>query len=122
MAKQPSKRPTAKISKYSLAERVAYLRKKRSLTQAEVAKLTKLSQSTITQIENGKKDPSIETVQKLAKALDVHVAVLFAEEDVHVFDMKKLRSKYKNVDDLNETLYRAVGEVLRFARAIDYSK
>lgn len=120
MAKKSSKRPTKRISKYSLAERIAYLRTRREMTQTQLATLAQLSQSTITQIENGRKDPSIATVQKLAKALDVHIAVLFAEDDVHVFDMGKLKQKYKKVDDLNDTLYRAVGEVLRFARDIGY--
>lgn len=110
----------ASISQYSLPERIAYLRKKRDMTQGELAKKSKVSQSTIAQIENGRKDPSMTTVLSLAKALDVHVSILFAEDEVHVFDMKKLKAKYKSVEDLNETLYRSVGEVLRFARGIGY--
>lgn len=120
MAKSSAKRTNKGISSYSLSERIAYLRKRRDMTQIELAKKAKLSQSTIAQIEKGKKDPSMATVQNLAKALDVHIAVLFAEDDVHVFDMGKLKQKYKKVDDLNDTLYRAVGEVLRFARDIGY--
>lgn len=120
MAKKRVKNTNLRISKYSFAERIAYLRKKRDMTQAELAKKAKLSQSTIAQIEKEKKDPSMEAVQRLAAALDVHIAVLFSEDDVHVFDMKKLRSKYKDVGSLNETLYRAIGEVLRFAREIGY--
>lgn len=120
MAKKTVKNTRLRISKYSLAARISYLRKKRDMTQEELAKKAKLSQSTIAQIENGKKDPSMEAVQRLAGALGVQIAVLFAEDDVHVFDMSTLRSKYKKVEDLNETLYRAVGEVLRFAREIGY--
>lgn len=120
MAKKVVKNTKMRISNYSLGERIAYLRKKRDMTQVELAKKAKLSQSTIAQIEKGKKDPSMTTVQSLAQALVVHIAVLFAEDDVHIFDMKTLRAKYKKVEDLNETLYRGVGEVLRFARDIGY--
>lgn len=107
-------------STYSLAERISYLRRKREMTQAELAKKSKLSQSTIAQIENGKKDPSMDAVKRLAGALGVHPAILFTENDVHVFDMKQLKARYKKVEDLNETLYRALGEVVRFAREIGY--
>lgn len=120
MAKKSVKNTKVRISKFTLGDRIAYLRKKRDLTQGELAKKAKLSQSSIAQIESGKKDPSMGAVQRLADALDVHMALLFAEDDVHIFDMVNLRKKYKSVEDLNETLYRAVGEVVRFARDIGW--
>lgn len=120
MARLSVKNSKTRISKYSLAERITYLRKRRDMTQAELAKKAKVSQSTIAHIENGKKDPSMDTVQRLALALDVHIAILFSEDDVHVFDMKKMKSKYESVDDLNDTVYRAIGEVIRFAKGIGY--
>lgn len=120
MAKKTTKSTKVRISEYSLGERIAYLRKKRDMTQTALAAKAKLSQSTIAHIENGKKDPSMNTVKALAHALGVHIAVLFAEDDVHVFDMVKLQGKYKRVEDLNGTLYRGIGEVIRFARSIGY--
>ena len=62
----------------------------------------------------------MDTVRALALALDIHLAVLFAEEDVHVFDMARLRAGYRDVADLNDTLYRALGEVVRFGRGIGF--
>ncbi len=111
-----------KLSKFSVGERIHYLRVIRGLTQADLAKLTKLSQSTIAQIETGKKDPSLKTLEKITAALNVQMAVLFATEDVHVFDMKRLKSKYKKVDDLNETLYFALGKVVAYAKDISFIK
>jgi transcriptional regulator with XRE-family HTH domain len=101
------KSPKPGIDAFTFPDRIKYFRERRGLTQASLAKLTGLTQSTIAQIEKGSRDPSISTVKKLAQALDVHVAVLFAADDVFVFDMKRLRARYDNVDKLNETLYCA---------------
>ena len=94
---------------FSLAERLVYLRERRHLTQAELAKNADGSQSTIAQIESGRKDPSLSTLIKLSKALDCHIAILFSSDEVHVFDMARLKKKYDHVDKLNPTLYYAIG-------------
>jgi transcriptional regulator with XRE-family HTH domain len=111
------------ISQYSLPERLKYLRQeRRKLSQVELAKLSGLSQSTIAQIEKGKKDPSISTLRKISIALDVHMAVLFASDEVHVFDMQRLKRKYDHTDKLNPTLYTALGRVIQWAKEIGFLK
>lgn len=45
-------------------------RKKKNLTQEEVAKICELTQQAYSQYENGNKRPKPETAQKLAKLLD----------------------------------------------------
>lgn len=109
-------------SAFSLAERLIYLRQRRNLTQAELAKSATVSQSTIAQIESGRKDPSLSTLLKLSEALDIHVAILFSSDDVHVFDMKRLRKKYKNVEKLNPTIYYALGKVVAYGKDIGFIK
>lgn len=109
------------ISSYQLNERIAYLRKRRDMTQSALAKSSGLSQSTIAQIESGLKDPSVKTLEKIAIALDVVIPILFASDDILVFDMKKLKNKYKKVDDLNSTVEQAIGRVVRYAKEIGYS-
>ena len=111
------------INEYSLPERIQYMRQeRRKLTQAELAKLSGVSQSTIAQIESGKKDPSTSTLKKIAQAMDVHLSVLFATDDVHIFDMPRLKKKYQHVDKLNDTLYTALGKVVQYARDIGFLK
>lgn len=106
---------------YSLPERIQYLRQeRRKMTQAQLAKLSGVSQSTIAQIESGTKDPSISTLKKIATALDVHIALLFSSNDVHVFDMKALKTRYNHVDKLNPTLYTALGRVISWAKDIGF--
>ena len=115
-----AKKEKFRISQYALPDRLKYLRERRNLTQTDLALKAHVSQSTIAQIESGKKDPSIATVKKIAMALGVHLAVLFASEDVHVFDMKRLKKDYDHVDKLNETLYFALGRVVQYAKEIGF--
>ncbi len=110
------------LDRFPLHDRVRYLRMKRELTQAALSKAAGVSQSTIAQIESGSKDPSFSTLVKLSTALDCHIAVLFSADDVHVFDMKRLRKKYGSVDKLNETLYHSIGRVVDYAREIGFLK
>ena len=60
------------------------------MSQNELATKAGISRSMLYQVENNKKSPTVETLVKLADALEIHPAIFFAEEDIHVFDMKKL--------------------------------
>lgn len=107
---------------YNLGERLRYLRELRNLTQKQLAALADISQATIAHIEKSTKDPSVETLRKLAEAMDVHVATLFSTNDVYVFDLKRLRRKYTKADNLTPHLYMAVGRVIQYAKDIGYLK
>ena len=113
-------KPKSKVDGFPLKDRISYLRKRREMSQTELAKASGLSQSSIAQIESGRKDPSVETLQKLARALDVQIAIMFASENVLVFDMEKLKKKYNHVDKLNPTVEQALGRVVRYAKDIGY--
>jgi DNA-binding XRE family transcriptional regulator len=54
----------------AFAENVKRLRKKKELTQAELAKLVEVKQSTIAQYEKGMKVPTIITGVMLAEVLE----------------------------------------------------
>lgn len=49
------------------ASRITSARKENKLSQAKVAEILKVSQSTIALYEKGKREPDIETIGKLAK-------------------------------------------------------
>ena len=57
------------------------IRKWRALTQAELAGMTGLKQSYVSEIEAGKKTPSVETLRSLAGALDVDLETLLPPKD-----------------------------------------
>lgn len=52
-----------------IGNNVKAYRAKRGLTQEELALITELAKSTISDIERGSKNPSIRVAKKLAKAL-----------------------------------------------------
>ena len=64
-----------------LGERVRELRKKRGLTQVEFSERCGVPQSRISAIENGTRVPNVETVLRLARALNCRVSTLMAAFD-----------------------------------------
>ena len=58
-----------------VAEQVAAQRKARDLSQAELAELTGTTQSAIARLESGGRPPRIDTLLKLAHALDCELVV-----------------------------------------------
>ncbi|MCM1338202.1 MAG: helix-turn-helix domain-containing protein [Muribaculaceae bacterium] len=61
--------------------RVKFYRIKKGLTQAQVGEFVDISEHRISQIENGKCNLTLKTVNKLADALGVVCAKLFDFED-----------------------------------------
>ena len=57
----------------ALGNNIRALRKKKELTQEELAYKAELDYSYINQIENGKRNPSMEAVERIAKALGTKV-------------------------------------------------
>jgi len=60
----------------TVAESLKRLRSKNRLTQVELSRLSGVSQSQISTIESGEDQPGIETLSRLASALNISVAVL----------------------------------------------
>ena len=64
-----------------LAENIRRFRKKKGLSQEKLARLADISNNTLVKIEMGMaKEPTITTVSKIAKALDVSIDSLVADE------------------------------------------
>ena len=67
----------AESSKTNLARKVKQLREKLGLSQEKLARLADVSNNTVINIEAGKQDnPTIDTLKKVAKALNVSVEEL----------------------------------------------
>ncbi len=58
-----------------IAERVAGQRKARGLSQTELAELTGTTQSAIARLESGGRPPRIDTLLRIAEALDCELVV-----------------------------------------------
>ncbi len=57
----------------ALGERIRKIRKEKDITQEELAWRAEMDFSFLNEIENGKGNPSIETIAKIAKGLGVKV-------------------------------------------------
>lgn len=64
-----------------LGPRIAELRKKKGWTQAELAKMTKLSEGYIAAIEEGRVQPKIKTLAIIARCLEVSVDSLLKKKN-----------------------------------------
>lgn len=56
-----------------IGEKIRKLRKEKKLTIVELADITKLSKTTISDTETGKTNPSNDTILKIAKALNIDI-------------------------------------------------
>lgn len=106
------------ISEYPLGERIRYYRKEAGLTQTELAKRCDLSQTSIALLEKSQLMCTVGNLKKISEILGIHIATLFAEDEVFVFDMKKLK-KYKKKSDLPPSMRRGVLVVQKYIKGLD---
>lgn len=93
----------------NLGNTIKILRKKKGLQQIELAKLCKLSQTYLSQIENNQKEPNISTLKQIALNLNIPLPFIFIlsldeadipEQKRKIFDV--LSPSIKNI--LNELI------------------
>ncbi len=65
----------------SLGSKLTNVRKEQGLSQAELARRAGLSPGLIGQIEKGKVEPSLKTIEKIAAALNISPCYFIVEED-----------------------------------------
>lgn len=68
------------ITSNKFSQRLKELRLKKGLTQTELGEKVGVKQSTFTNWENGKREPSYENLVKLADLLEVSLDSLFGRE------------------------------------------
>ena len=61
----------------AIGQKIAYLRERRGMSQRDLAEKAGVSQPAICQIETGATKPRLETVFRIANALDVCMPELF---------------------------------------------
>lgn len=60
-----------------LGKRIAYLRKKKGMSQLDLSIETEISKSYISDLENGRRNPSVLLLQRIASSLGVSLEKLF---------------------------------------------
>lgn len=64
-------------SLYELGQRIVYLRKKRGMSQLDLSIDTGLAPSYLSELERGKRNPSVKILERVAIALEISLSELF---------------------------------------------
>lgn len=70
------------MDNYNLGLRIQSIRQKQNLTLKEVADKANITSSMLSQLERGKANPSVETLRKVALALEVPLFTFFAQDNI----------------------------------------
>ena len=84
-----------------VGERIKKLREKKNLSTNDLSRLTGISQSTISKLENGKRKPELSTLEKIAQALNVFVDKLRGESISCIIE-DRLEETGKTFEDVAE--------------------
>lgn len=63
----------------SLGANIRALRKKKNLSLNDLAKLSDFEKASLSKLESGKANPTVNTLLKLSKALGVHIKHFFTD-------------------------------------------
>lgn len=100
----------------SFAERLKELRKKKGVSQGELADLIEVHFTQVSRYERGETKPNAEAMSKLAKALDTTVDYLMSGTTDNLMQEvgldKELVSRFKQVQDLPTEEKRTVLSLL----------
>lgn len=112
---------TANSSIMEVGEKIKQIRKDKGLQQKEVALEVGLDQSNYNKVENGRREPSLQVLQKLSAILGVSIDELLSPENnkqpaVVTVEDKTLSEKIRLMEQLEEddknVLYRMLDTML----------
>jgi transcriptional regulator with XRE-family HTH domain len=75
-----------------IAERLKALREQKNMSQGDIEKRTGLLRCYISRVENGHTVPAIETLEKMARAMEVPIYVLFYDGEEPPVALPKLKT------------------------------
>lgn len=104
-----------RTAKQLLGARIKELRKGRGITQDQLAERVGLATRYISMIEVGRSSPSLETVENIARALDVQMKVLFdfAHLDPEATSSEGLDKQLADVDESNRRLLFRIASIMK---------
>ena len=91
-----------------VAERIRTLRKRKDLSLRKVADACGISASLLSQIETGRVDPSLNTLRKIAQALDVPLFQLVLEEQGKASGLVRKRQRRMVVFPMSGLQYEII--------------
>ena len=100
-----------------IAHNIKKLRKLKNLTQKELALSIDIPQGQYSRIENGKVIPTVQTLAKIAEALEVHISELFIEGEAEQVSDLPLLNKIKLLGQLDQEERDALMKIIDMAIA-----
>jgi transcriptional regulator with XRE-family HTH domain len=95
-AEMVNESPEALSIAMNIGNTIRGYRLQKGMSQGDIEKRTGLLRCYLSRVENGHTVPSLETLQKIARALDLQLAEFFAEEIVS----KEMSSLHLNEDEI----------------------
>lgn len=87
-----------------LGEKIRYYRKQKGMTQQELADKLHISYVGISQYETGKRNPKLETMSRIADALDIPVKLLYGSIEEYISQGQSEKVKASFVSDKSTRL------------------
>ena len=100
-----------------IAANIKRLREFKDLSQKEVCAASGLPQGQYSRIENGKVEPSVSTLDKLAKVFEVSISEFFRSSDIDEELNMPLLEKIKLIDTLGKDEQQAIFKMIDLAIA-----
>ena len=100
-----------------IARNIKRLRELKSLSQKEICGSSGIPQGQYSRIENGKVEPSVSTLEKLARVFEVSISEFFKGNDVNEELNLPLMEKIKLIDTLGADEQQALLKMIDLAIA-----
>ncbi|MDW8006457.1 MAG: helix-turn-helix transcriptional regulator [Thermomicrobium sp.] len=101
-----------RIDRKVLGQRIRALREAQGLRQEDLAARAMVNQSYLSQIENGKRDPSLDVLERIADALGIPVADLLREPETEAPTHEDFAVWYALIERATERDRRLAMEIL----------
>lgn len=62
-----------------IGNKIVNLRKEKDMSQEELADLAGVTRKTMYNVENGKTDPKLKTIEKILKVLDIEISDFYSD-------------------------------------------
>lgn len=95
---------------YNISDNIRNLRKKKSLTQERLAELANINTTYLGKIERGESSPTIDTLAKIAKALDMSILDLLYFESENISEIIKNHKVVEVTIEYINTIKKILGE------------
>lgn len=101
----------------SIGENIKKIREEKKMSMSYLADKLKISKSTISRYESGQREPNIETLNKIAKALDVTINDIVRNEEkasnknsigIRFLDRNKLPNEKEQIIKVVEEMYEFI--------------